>query len=102
MQTLFFKSFLGSLDPIVRIFLITGTAFGNSNFLQHLSCFFVPFLTIRIAESIGSCILFPNLFLTIFILLNKRSTSAFELGRIIRLTENVAISLNGFSPKATL
>ena len=58
----------------------------------------MPYLTARIAQSIGSSILFRNLFLTIFMLLNKRSTSAFKLGRINRLIANVAKSLNRFPP----
>ena len=62
----------------------------------------MPYLMVRIAESIGSSILFPNLFLTIIMLLNKRSTLAFELGRIKRLIANVAISLNGFPPELSL
>ena len=70
--------------------------------LQYLLCFFMPFSTVRIGESIGRSILFRNLLLTISMLLNKRSTSAFELGRINRLIANVAISLNGFSPEASL
>ena len=58
--------------------------------------------TVRIAESIDSSILFRNLFMTIFMLLNKRSSSAFELGRINRLIANVAMSLNEFHPEASL
>ena len=77
-------------------------AFGNLKFLQQLLCLSMPYLTVRIAESIGSSILFCNLFLTIFMLLNKRSTSAFELGRINRLLANVVISLNGFPLEASL
>ena len=62
----------------------------------------MPSLTVRIAESNGSSILFCNLFLTIFTLLNKRSISTFELGRINGLIANVAIFLNGFPPEASL
>ena len=62
----------------------------------------MPYLTVSIAESIDSSISFCNLSLTIFMLLNKRSTLAFELGRIFRLIANVAISLNGFPPEASL
>ena len=62
----------------------------------------MPYLTVNIAESIGSSFLFRNLFLTIFMLLNKRSTLAFELGRINRLIANVSISSNGFLPEASL
>ena len=62
----------------------------------------MPHLTVRIAGSIGRIILFRNLFLTIFMLLNKRSTSAFELGEIDRLIANVEISLNVFPPEASL
>ena len=62
----------------------------------------MPYLTVRIAEIIGSSISFRNLFLTIFMLLNKRSTSAFKLGKINRLIANVAIFLNGFPREASL
>ena len=94
--------FFGRLFRIIRFqgpnFFDDTNLLGNSKFIQQLFYLFNQYFIQRMAESIGSIILF----ITMFILLNNRSTLAFKLGNVRILIAKVARFLNAYPPEASL